>query len=353
MGLRPAYRRPSRGRHGRRRPSATCRSAQACWTSVPVIWLDATLGQARLLGLALNRISGTWDDQLLARLLADIVVTHQLDVSLSVFAKDEIADLLRSLDVREKRERPEDFDFETALDEASRTSRTNARDLWLLGEHRLLCGSAAEQADVDRLLDGRRAAMAFTDPPYNVSLGDHGGYQRGGRRRRIVNDSLEPAAWEAFVRAWGCQLLASVDGALYARSGHSLLDMHTRVLEEEGGHWSDTLIWVKDRFVLGRADYHHWCGDRDQGDVWQIARPSDSPLHPTMKPLPLIERAIGNSSRAGDRVLDLFLGSGSTVIAAERTGRRCVGLELDLVYVDVTVTRWERFTGQRAEKLDG
>src|SRR4029078_9314297 len=128
----------------------------------------------------------------------------------------------------------------------------------------------------------------------------------------------------------------------------------------EGGHWSDTIIWAKDRFVLGRADYqrayepiwfgwregttHHWCGDREQSDVWQIARPSEAPLPPVMKPLRLMERPIENSSREGDLVLDPFLGSGSTLIAAERTGRSCLGIELDPRYCDVSLARWEAFT---------
>jgi DNA modification methylase len=132
----------------------------------------------------------------------------------------------------------------------------------------------------------------------------------------------------------------------------------TRVLEELGGHWSDTIIWAKDRFVLGRADYqrqyepiwygwregasHHWCGDRDQGDVWTIPRPAE--------PLALVERAIENSSRPGDRVLDLFLGSGTTVVAAERTGRVCYGMELDPHYCRIVIARWETFTGLKAEK---
>lgn len=141
----------------------------------------------------------------------------------------------------------------------------------------------------------------------------------------------------------------------------------TRVLTEAGGHWSDTVIWDKRRFVLGRAPYQrayeplwfgwregvspYWCGDRTQDDVWSIERPTDSPLHPTMKPLPLIERAIENSSRPGDVVLDLFLGSGSTVIAAERTGRVCYGMELDAHYCSIVLGRWEVFTGRKAEKV--
>jgi DNA modification methylase len=211
--------------------------------------------------------------------------------------------------------------------------------------------------------------MTFTDPPYNVSLGDHGGQQRGARRRRIANDALDPLAWEEFVRGWARNLLAAVDGAIYICMSTKEWPTVSRVLAEEGAHWSDTIIWAKDRFVLGRAHYqrqyeplwygwregaeHFWCGDRDQSDVWQIARPADAPLHPTMKPLPLMERAINNSSRSGDLVLDLLLGSGSTLIACERTGRICAGMELDPVYCDLAVARWEAFTGQKAELTDG
>jgi DNA modification methylase len=211
--------------------------------------------------------------------------------------------------------------------------------------------------------------MAFTDPPYNVNLGDHGGQQRGARRRRMSNDALDPAAFEAFVRAWATNLVGAVDGALYVCMSSKEWPTVSRILAEAGARWSDTIIWAKDRFVLGRADYqrayepiwygwregtnHHWCGDRDQDDVWSIARPSDAPLHPTMKPLALVEQAIGNSCRPGELVLDLFLGSGSTLIAAERTGRICVGLELDPRYVDVALARWEAFSGETAVRVDG
>ncbi|MFI5259947.1 MAG: site-specific DNA-methyltransferase [Candidatus Limnocylindrales bacterium] len=297
------------------------------FTSVPVAWLDLSIEQARVLGLALNRISGTWDEQLLARLLAELQTSPDVDLSLSGFGQGEVRDLLRSLETREKRERAEDFDLDSALEEATREPRTNPGELWALGEHRLLCGDATRPEDVEHLLAGRRARMGFTDPPHNVSLGDHGGQPRGARRRRIANDSLDATAWESFVRAWVRTLLGSVDGAMYVCMSSKELSLVSRVLAEEGGHWSDTIIWHKDRFVLGRADYqrtyepiwfgwgegtsHHQCGDRDQDDVWEINRPADAPLHPTMKPLALMERAIANSSQAGDLVLDPFLGSGS------------------------------------------
>jgi DNA modification methylase len=337
--------------------------------TVPVSWLDISVEQARLLGLALNKISGSWDDQLLVRLLADLGVGSAVDVTLSGFGPDEVKDLLRSLDAREKRERPETFDLETALEAATREPRTKPGDLWRLGDHRLLCGDATKPADLDRLLAGRRPTMAFTDPPYNVDLGRHGGQQRTARRRLIANDALYPVAWEAFVRAWGRNLLAAVDGAIYCAMSSRELHTLRRVLAEEGGHWSDTIIWVKDRFVPGRADYqrayepvwygwregtdHVWCGDRDQTDVWPIARPAEAPLHPVMKPLALMERAILNSSRANDAVLDPFLGSGSTLIAAERTGRACLAIELDPRYCDVALARWEAFSGDTAERVNG
>ena len=335
---------------------------------VPVVFLDISEERARLLGLALNRISGQWDQELLARLLAELEAIPNIDLSLSGFADDEISKLLRSLETREKRDRPEAFDLDAALEAVQRAHGAQRGDLWALGDHRLLCGDATDEADVSRLLDGKRAAMCFTDPPYNVAYGDHGGRQAGTRKRRLENDALSPDQWEVFCRGWAEQLLANVDGALYICMSTREWPVVSRVLAEEGGHWSDTIIWAKDRFVLGRADYqrqyepiwfgwrqgaqHHWCGDRDQGDVWTIPRPADSPLHPTMKPLALVERAIDNSSRPGDVVLDLFLGSGTTLIAAERTGRVCYGMELDPHYAQVAVLRWQAFTGEQARRIE-
>ena len=332
--------------------------------SVPVIFLDLTQEQARVLNLALNKISGTWDQELLARMVADLSGVEELDLSLTGFDEDELDALLKSLDVREKREKPEAFDVDAALEAAQAATRAKTGDLWALGDHRLLIGDAGDPGALQRLLDGRRAAMAFTDPPYNVAYGDHGGQQRGQRKRRIENDAMPRAAFETFCRGWARTLLAGVDGALYCCMSSKELPLVSRVLEEEGGHWSDTIIWRKDRFTLGRADYqrqyepiwfgwregskHQWHGGRDQGDVWDVDRPSDSQAHPTMKPLALVEKAIENSSSRGDVVLDLFLGSGSTIIACERTGRVCYGTEIDPHYATVAIARWEAFTGTEA-----
>jgi len=199
-----------------------------------------------------------------------------------------------------------------------------------LGEHRLLCGDATRSEDVERLLGGTKAAMAFTDPPYNVSLGDHGGQQRGARKRRIANDSMDAISWEIFVRAWSRPFLASVDGR------DLLLHEFPRSCRWSRESWPrkaatgpTTLIWRKDslRPRPSRLPRHTSrsgsAGAKEPlitGVVTEIrttcGRSTDlatPPLHPTMKPLPLMERAIGNSSVSGDLVLDLFAGSGSTM----------------------------------------
>jgi len=334
---------------------------------VPVIYLDISKERAQLLNVALNKISGDFDQELLARLLADLSETPELDLTLSGFEEKEIQQLLKGLEAREKRGRPEMFDLDTALRSAYENPIATLGNLFQLGEHRVLCGDATKPEDCEHLFGGVRAAMSFTDPPYNVSLGDHGGSQQGQSRRRLKNDALSPEAWETLCRGWAHNLLTNVDGAIYICMSTKEWPTESKVLAEAGGHWSDTIIWAKDRFVLGRSDYqrgyepiwygwregakHHFSGGRDQSDIWKIERPSDSPLHPTMKPLPLIERAIENSSLPGDVILDLFLGSGSTLIAAERTGRICYGLELDPHYCSMAIARWEAFTGQVAEKV--
>ena len=334
--------------------------------TVPVIFVDLDDDLAHLLKLALNRISGDWDEDLLARVLADLN-DGQLDLRLTGFGDDELKTLLRKLHTREKRAQAEDFDVDAVFDEMEkRAAQTKPGDLWQLGEHRLLCGDATSRDDVARLLDGAPAAMVFTDPPYNVGLGDHGGQARGRRKRRIAGDAMPPAEWDAFCRGWAEHLVAKGSGALYVCMSIKEWPTVSHLLAEAGAHWSDTIIWAKDRFVLGRSDYQRqdeplwygwpdgakrqWHGGRDQGDVWEIARPQDSPAHPTQKPLALVERAIENSSQPGDTVLDLFLGSGTTLIACERTGRVCRGMEIDPRYVMTAVRRWEALSGQRGRK---
>ncbi|MDP9236231.1 MAG: site-specific DNA-methyltransferase [Chloroflexota bacterium] len=333
--------------------------------TVPVIFVDVGPEQSRLLSVALNKIGGTWDEELLARLFSEL--PPEADLTLTGFESDAIEKLMRSLDVRDKRDRPETFDVEAAIAAARAAARVQRGEIWDVNGHRIMCGDATDDGDVAPLLDGVRPAMCFTDPPYNVSLGDHGGQPRESRRRRIQNDALPPEQWAAFCRNLARTVITSVDGAIYVCMSTKEWPSVSQALAEAGGHGSDTIIWVKDRFVMGRADYqrqfepiwygwregakHQWYGGRDQGDVWEIARPSESEAHPTMKPLALVERAITNSSKPGDVVLDLFLGSGTTLIAAERTGRVCYGMELDPHYASVSVARLEAFTGVEATRV--
>lgn len=330
-------------------------------TEVPTIFLDLPASKAHLLNLALNRVQGEWDTELLARMLIDLEQAPEIDLRISGFADDEITGYLRSLDIRERRERPETFDFAAALEAARAPATTRPGDLIRLGDHLILCGDATNPQDVARLLGSDRAAMAFVDPPFGVGyVGGH-----GRDRRALANDALPPDQWAAFVAGWSQALMEHVDGAIYVCMSSKEMPTVSLALAAAGGHWSDTVIWCKDRFTLGRADFqrqyepiwygwregakHRWHGGRAQGDVWTIPRPSVSPLHSTMKPLELVERAIEFSSSPGDILADFFLGSGTSVISCERTGRHCRGIELDPHYCDLIVARWESFSGRRAQ----
>ncbi len=213
------------------------------------------------------------------------------------------------------------------------------------------------------LMDGDRAHMAFTDPPYNVDYANTAKEKRSGTGRPILNDRLGKA-FGLFLQNASTNILAVTDGAIYICMSSSELDTLQAAFRIAGGKWSTFLIWAKSAFTLGRSDYqrqyepilygwrdkgeHFWCGARNQGDVWFFDKPHKNDLHPTMKPVALVERAIGNSSKAGGLVLDPFGGSGTTMIAASCTGRRTRLMELDPKYVDVAVRRWEAFTGQAA-----
>ena len=203
--------------------------------TVPVIFVDLTQEQARLLNVALNKISGEWDEELLARMLSDL--QPLADLSLTGFDEDELDKLLKSLDVREKREKPEAFDVDAALEAARAATRVQRGELWALGDHRLYVGDATDTGDVRRLLGETRPAMCFTDPPYNVALGDHGGQQRGSKKRRIQNDAMPPEQWAAFVAGWARNLVASVDGAIYVCMSTKEWGSVSQALAEAGGHW--------------------------------------------------------------------------------------------------------------------
>jgi DNA modification methylase len=236
-------------------------------------------------------------------------------------------------------------------------------DLWTCGEHHVLCGDATVFADVEKVLGGELADMCFTDPPYGVNYASSPKDKQRGKHRPILNDH-PGEEFEAMLRAACASILAVTKGAIYVCMSSAALDVLQKAFRDAGGRWSTFVIWAKHTFTLGRSDYqrqfepilygwregteHYWCGARDQGDVWFFDKPSRNDLHPTMKPVALVERTVRNSSKSWDIVLDPFGGSGTTIIAAERTGRRARLVELDPKYVDVSVQRWQSFGGTEA-----
>ena len=205
--------------------------------------------------------------------------------------------------------------------------------------------------------------MTFTDPPYGVNYANSAKDKMRGTNRPILNDNLGED-FEPFLKAALTPMIAHCQGAIYIAMSSSELDTLQSAFRAAGGKWSTFIIWAKNTFTLGRSDYQrqyepilygwpegatrHWCGDRDQGDVWHFNKPRVNDLHPTMKPVELVERAIRNSSRPGDVVLDPFGGSGTTLIAAEKSGRQARLIELDPKYVDVIVRRWQEYAGAQA-----
>ncbi len=332
--------------------------------TVPVVVLDhLTPTQRRALVLADNRIAenATWDEDLLRVELADLQDAG-FDLDITGFDADALAELMAGDEPEVSGQTDED-----AVPEVSDAPVSRAGDVWHLGPHRLLCGDATLTASYDALLGDERVDMVFTDPPYNVNYANSAKDKLRGKDRAILNDNLGDSFYD-FLLAALKPMLARCDGAIYVAMSSSELDALQAAFRAAGGHWSTFIIWAKHTFTLGRADYQrqyepilygwpegaerHWCGDRDQSDVWQIKKPQKNDLHPTMKPVELVERALRNSSRPGDVVLDPFGGSGTTLIAAEKSGRVARLMELDPKYADVVVRRWEAFTGKTATRVD-
>jgi DNA modification methylase len=323
---------------------------------VPVIVLaHLTPLQRRALMISDNAIAANagWDEEMLAAELAALK-EEAFDVDLLGFDDAELDRLLAT------QLGPDESDDVPELP-AEPVSRPG--DLWSCGEHRVLCGDATVLADVEKVLGGELADMCFCDPPYNVNYANSADKKRRGKSRPILNDALGKD-FDALLYDACVNILTFTKGAVYICMSSSELDVLQKAFRAAGGHWSTFVIWAKNTFTLGRSDYqrqyepilygwkdgvdHYWYGARDQGDVWFIDKPAKNDLHPTMKPVELVERAIRNSSKSRDIVLDLFGGSGTTLIAAERLGRNARLIELDPRYVDVTVERWQNQTGKSA-----
>ena len=323
----------------------------------PVIVLaHLTPTQRRALMIADNQIAlnAGWNEEMLSAELASLK-EEAFDLELLGF---DDADLDRLLATPLEEVQSADEAPEPPTEPISRLG-----DIWICGQHRVLCGDATVLSDVEKLLAGELADMAFTDPPYNVNYANSAKDKLRGKDRPILNDALG-GDFGAFLYDACVNLLTVTKGAVYVCMSSSELDALQKAFRAAGGKWSTFVIWAKNTFTLGRADYqrqyepilygwkdgadHYWCGARDQGDVWFFDKPAKNDLHPTMKPIALVERAIRNSSKSRDIVLDLFGGSGTTMIAAERTERRARLVELDPKYVDVIVQRWQEATGGSA-----
>jgi len=317
------------------------------------------LAAAQKLGLKAVPVVAGWDEAMLRIEMTDLQ-DADFDLSLTGFDADALAELMAG-------DEP-DGDGETdddAVPEVSETPISRPGDVWLLGGHRLLCGDSTVAESYDRLLDGTQVDMVFTDPPYNVNYANSAKDKMRGKDRAILNDNLGDGFYDFLLMAL-TPTIAHCRGGIYVAMSSSELDVLQAAFRAAGGKWSTFIIWSKNTFTLGRADYQrqyepilygwregaqrHWCGDRDQGDVWHIKKPQKNDLHPTMKPVELVERAIRNSSRPGNAVLDPFGGSGTTLIAAEKSGRVARMIELDPKYVDVIVRRWQGWTGKQATR---
>jgi DNA modification methylase len=324
---------------------------------------NLTPAQVRAYRLLDNRSheETSWDEILVGLELLDLK-SMGFDLDLTGFDLGEIDDLLARTEGGEGLTDPD------AVPEVTEDPVSQPGDLWVLGDHRVLCADATALSACERVLAGTPADLVFTDPPYNVDYSQPS-VRPGRAGRKIANDNLG-VAFEQFLSDACRNVLEVSRGAIYICMSSSEIDTLKRVFTEAGGHWSTFVIWAKNTFTLGRSDYqrqyepilygwrqgsdHYWCGARDQGDVWNVNKSVVNDLHPTQKPVELIKRALANSSKHRDTVLDPFGGSGSTVIACEKTGRQARSIELEPKYVDTAVVRWQEFTGRAAAlEVDG
>jgi DNA modification methylase len=319
---------------------------------VPVIVVrHLSEAEKRAFAIADNKIAlnAGWNEELL-RVELESLKDDGIALELVGFSEEESNSLIDRLE-------RSNLQDEDEVPEVAEQTVTQPGDVWILGAHELTCGDATTSEAYDAVLGAETADMVFTDSPYNVA------YRGPGTGATITNDNLGPAFAE-FLHKACTQIISHTEGAIYICMSSSELHTLYRAFTTAGGHWSTYVVWAKNTFTLSRSDYqrqyepilygwpegksHHWCGARDQGDVWFIDKPHVNDLHPTMKPQELVERAVLNSSRRGDIVLDPFAGAGSTLIACEKTGRKARLIEIEPVYCDVMVRRWQEHTGKKA-----
>lgn len=377
------------------------------YEEVDVVVVSLDKQREKALNIALNKITGEWDELKLKDLLLDLDL-GDYDISLTGFEQEDLAELVDNLAV-EPEAMDDDFDGEAVLEDIVEP-KTKLGDVWKLGRHRLMCGDSTSQEDVATLMKGEMADLIITDPPYNVNYGDKADMldtylQKGHRNNsRIKNDNMDNESFYSFM----LQIYQSAyefmrDGAaIYVFHAESTGHIFRQAFLDAGLKLAQCLIWEKNAFVLGRQDYqwrhepclygwkegaaHYFINDRtqdtvileddvdfeamkkadliayiedmhrkykDQTSVIYENKPTRNDIHPTMKPVTLIGRLMSNSSKSGWNVLDLFGGSGSTLMAAEQLGRTAFLMELDEKFCDVIVKRWEEYTGQSAIRISG
>ena len=322
-------------------------------TEVPCVFVDyLTEAQKKAYILADNRMAmdAGWDEELL-RVEIEALQGEAFDVSLTGFDEKELADLFK--DGSDSDAEDDDYDLSAALEKAAFVERG---DLWTVGRHRLMCGDATSAEDVAALMDGRKAKLILTDPPYGVSFKSSSGLT-------IQNDSMKDEEFYHFLLASFKNMADHLEkgGAAYVFHADTEGLNFRRAFIDAGFHLAGCCIWVKDSLVLGRSDYqwqhepvlygfiqngkHPWYSDRKQTTIWNFAKPKRNANHPTSKPLDLLGYPIGNSTQENAIVIDTFGGSGSTLMACEQMNRTCCTMELDEKYASVILRRYVDDTG--------
>lgn len=319
------------------------------YEEIDCIIVDVDKQKEKALNIALNKITGEWNKELLADLIADLQ-DSDFDVGFTGFEPPEIEQLFNS--VHDKKVTEDDFDIDAELE---KPAVSKVGDVWLLGRHRLVVGDSTLPETYDLLMEGRKANLVVTDPPYNVN------YE--GSAGKIKNDNMEDDSFYNFLFAAFVNMEQSMeqDASIYVFHADTEGLNFRKAFKAAGFYLSGTCIWKKQSLVLGRSPYqwqhepilfgwkkngkHNWYSDRKQSTIWEFDRPKRNELHPTMKPVGLVAYPIKNSCMSNCIVLDPFGGSGSTLIACEQMGRICYMAELDEKYADVIVNRYKEQVG--------
>ncbi len=331
-------------------------------TEVTCSVVDLPLGKEKTLNLALNKIAGTWDNEKLATLLNELIRVPDFDFELTGFELPEASKLIDEI-LLQRNPEVDDFDFESELEQITKP-QTKPGQLIEIGPHRILCGDSKKFPNVEKLMGNSKAKLIFLDPPYGINYrgGAVGKDRTKGYLQQGENhwDDLSDADYMALLTKALSHAHNFSDGktALYLWFASAKITTVLKALDQTGWQQRNLLIWVKNTFAGSLfAQYKHkyepcfycfkkgrstrWYGPNNETTVWQCDKPQRNKEHLTIKPLPLAMRALRNSSALGDIVLDLFLGSGTTLIAAERMGRICYGMELDPRYCDLIRKRYE------------